>query len=84
MPLDSTLPPRFPRIPHVKKWIFSGTVFYADSKYMLDVANRHIKKKSPKNTFFDKIPKKRKNPTQNKFFIYFYLTNKVFLGFETR
>jgi hypothetical protein len=61
----------------VKKWIFSGRVFCADSEYMLDVAYGPIlAEKSLKNPFFGKIPKKWKNPTQKKICI-FILLNQV-------
>jgi hypothetical protein len=41
-----------------KNRTLSGRVFYADSEYMLDVLNEPIlAEKSPKKSFFGKIPK---------------------------
>jgi hypothetical protein len=63
MPLDPTFPPRISTdSPQVKKWIFSGRVFYADSECMLDVTYRPIlAEKSPKNLFFGKTLAKKDN-----------------------
>jgi hypothetical protein len=71
--LNAAKPNFYPRIFHTsKKWIFSSRVFCADSEYMLDVAYKpFLAEKSPKNLFFGKIPKKRKNPTQKKISFFF-------------
>jgi hypothetical protein len=73
-------PQDFQGFSRIKKWIFSGRVFCADSEYILDVAshtNLIWLKKVQQTCFLAKFPKSGKNPPKK----FFFLLNQI--GFSS-